>query len=149
MIKICFICHGNICRSPMAEYVMKNKIKNLNIDNKFLVVSRATSYEEQGCDIYPKTKEILNKYNIPYSSHKATRLEQTDYEKYDYFICMDENNIKNTLKILKSDPENKVFKLLKRDVEDPWYTNNFMQTYKDIDEGTNKLIDMLKFDIEG
>jgi len=144
MIKICFVCLGNICRSPMAEFVLKDKVKKLNLENKFLIVSRATSYEEAGNSMHRGTKEMLNKKNIPYTEHIATRLEIDDYNKYDYFICMDESNIINTLRIFKTDPYNKIIKLNKEDVKDPWYTGNFIETYEDIDEGTDKLLENLK-----
>ena len=143
MIKICFVCLGNICRSPMAEYIMKKKLKDLNLDKEFLIVSRATSYEEQGNDIYPKAKRKLEEENIPYDNHSATRLEQDDYRKYDYFICMEERNITNSLRIFESDPNNKVIKLLDKDIADPWYTGNFDTTYSELDKGLNKLIELL------
>lgn len=143
MIKICFVCLGNICRSPMAEYIMKKKLKDLNLDKEFLIVSRATSYEEQGNDIYPKAKRKLEEENIPYDNHSATRLEQDDYQKYDYFICMEERNITNSLRIFESDPNNKVIKLLDKDIADPWYTGNFDITYSELDKGLNKLIELL------
>ena len=93
-------------------------------------------------------KGILEKNKIPYTKHIATRLEKEDYEKYDLFVCMDENNIRNTLNIFKNDPEKKIMKLLKnKDVKDPWYTGNFFETYKDINEGTEELLQMLKFNI--
>ena len=95
MIKICFVCHGNICRSPMAEYVLKDKLKKINMLNKFIIVSKATSFEEEGNDMHPGTKRILKENNIEFSSHRATKLIKEDYEKYDYFICMDENNMRN------------------------------------------------------
>ena len=110
MIKICFVCLGNICRSPMAEYIMKKKLKDLNLDKEFSIVSRATSYEEQGNDIYPSAKRKLEEENIPYDNHSATRLEPDDYQKYDYFICMEERNITNSLRIFESDPNNKIIK---------------------------------------
>ena len=148
MIKICFICHGNICRSPMAEFVFKNKIRNLNSQNKFLIVSRSTSHEEVGNDMHDGVKDILNKNNIVYTKHISTPLVKEDYDKYDFFICMDDNNVRNTLKIFTSDNQKKVFKLLKnKDVKDPWYTLNFSETYNDIDIGTDKLIEMFKNDI--
>ena len=143
MIKICFVCLGNICRSPMAEYIMKKKLKDLNLDKEFLIVSRATSYEEQGNDIYPKAKRKLEEENIPYDNHSATRLEQDDYQKYDYFICMEERNITNSLRIFESDPNNKVIKLLDKDIADPWYTGNFDITYSELDKGLNQLIELL------
>lgn len=149
MIKICFVCHGNICRSPMAEYIFKNKIKKLNMENKFIIVSKATSFEEEGNDIHPGTKKILEEHNIDFNLHRATRLEKEDYNKYDYFICMDENNIRNIMYIFDNDKEHKIFKLLKnKDVKDPWYTGNFEETYEDIDNGTNRLINMFKIEME-
>lgn len=140
MIKICFVCHGNICRSPMAEFVMKDKIKKLNLENNYVITSRATSYEEIGNGMHYGTKEILDKNNISYSVHKATKLEKSDYDKYDYFICMDDNNIKNTLRIFGNDIMKKVIKLNKNDVKDPWYTGNFIETYEQINEGIDYLI---------
>ena len=144
MIKICFVCLGNICRSPMAEYIMKKKLKDQNLDNEFLIVSRATSYEEQGNDIYPPAKRKLTEKNIPFSNHSATRLEKNDYDKYDYFICMEKRNITNTLRIFENDPYNKIFTLLDKDIADPWYTGNFNDTYSDLDVGLDKLINDLK-----
>lgn len=143
MIKICFVCLGNICRSPMAEYIMKKKLKDLNLDKEFSIVSRATSYEEQGNDIYPSAKRKLEEENIPYDNHSATRLEPDDYQKYDYFICMEERNITNSLRIFESDPNNKIIKLLDKDIADPWYTGNFDITYSELDKGLNKLIELL------
>ena len=144
MIKICFVCLGNICRSPMAEYIMKKKLKDLNLENEYHIVSRATSYEEEGNDIYPPAKRKLQEKNIPFSFHKSTRLEPTDYDKYDYFICMEQRNISNSLRILGNDINNKVFTLLDKDIADPWYTGNFDATYNDLDIGLDQLISNLK-----
>lgn len=147
MNKICFICHGNICRSPMAEYVMKHKVKKLNLQDKFIIESKATSFEEQGNDMHSGTKSILDKHNIEYTNHKATRLEKEDYDRFDHFICMDDNNVRNAMFILGEDKEHKIFKLLKdKNVKDPWYTGNFEETYEDIDKGTDRLINMFKID---
>jgi len=90
MIRICFVCHGNICRSPMAEFIFKDKLKKLNIENKFYVVSRATSYEEEGNCMHYGTKKILDKYNIRYTKHVTKKLKNKDYNNFDYFICMNE-----------------------------------------------------------
>lgn len=143
MIKICFVCLGNICRSPMAEFMMKKKLKDLNLENEFLIVSRATSYEEEGNDIYPPAKRKLTMENIPFSNHKATRLEPNDYEKYDYFICMELRNVSNAIRILGDDKEHKIFTLLDKDIADPWYSGNFNETYDDLEVGLNALINNL------
>lgn len=149
MIRICFVCLGNICRSPMAEFIMKEKVRKLNLQNQFIIDSRATSYEEQGNPIHKGTITKLEEHNIPYNNHIATRLEISDYNRYDYFICMDNSNINNTKRIFGEDPENKIFRLLditdlKRDVLDPWYTGNFTDTYNDIDMGIDKLLEYFK-----
>ena len=148
MIKICFVCLGNICLSPMAEFMMKKKLNDLNILDNFYITSRATSYEEQGNDIYRKAKEKLEEKLIPVGRHCATRLEKEDYEKYDYFICMEKRNIQNTIRILENNDPNKIFCLLDikenpKDIADPWYTNNFEETYNDLDKGLDKLIELL------
>jgi Protein-tyrosine-phosphatase len=147
-MKICFVCHGNICRSPMAEYMLKDILEKKNIKNHE-VVSRATSYEEIGNDIYPGTKKILNKYHIPYSKHKATKLLKEDYDNYDYFIGMDEANIRNMKFIFEGENQNKIIKLLdltgdSKDVADPWYTGDFEKTYRDIKEGLDALLKFLE-----
>lgn len=144
MKRICFVCLGNICRSPMAEFILKDKIRKLKLENEFLIESRATSYEEEGNSLHRGAKEILNKNNIPYTERRATRLEKEDYNKYDYFICMDDSNIINTIRIFGDDPDNKISKLLSRNVKDPWYTGNFKETYEDIDKGIISLIEKIK-----
>ncbi len=136
MLKICFVCLGNICRSPMAEFIMKSKVN----DNDYLIESRATSYEEQGNDIYPPAKKKLDEEHIPYSRHYATRLEKEDYDKYDIFYCMEESNISSCIRIFGNDKDNKIKKLLPRDIADPWYTNNFDITYNDLVEGIDELL---------
>lgn len=143
MKKICFVCLGNICRSPMAEFMMKKKINDLNLLEEFYVTSRATSYEEEGNSIYPPAKRKLESMNIPLSFHKSICLEKRDYNLYDYFICMEDRNISNVLRIFGSDKDNKITKLLDKDIADPWYTDDFDATYNDLEEGLNKLIDSL------
>ena len=135
MIKICFVCLGNICRSPMAEFILKAKN-----NGNYYVESRATSYEEEGNDMHFKAKEILRLNNIPFTKHKAKRLEENDYEKFDYFICMDDSNVKNTINIFGHDNQNKVFKLNKENVKDPWYTGNFHETFNDLNKGINRIL---------
>ena len=141
MIKILFICHGNICRSPIAEFIMKDIVNN---SSNYIIDSKATSYEEIGNDIYPPAKDIMDKYHIRYSKRKANRTTKDDYNYYDYIICMDNNNYRNLLNIYGSDKDNKISLLLDREVSDPWYTGNFEETYQDILEGCNKLYERIK-----
>ena len=139
MIRICFVCLGNICRSPMAEFIMKDKVNKLGLSDNYLIESRATSYEEDGNDMYPPAKRMLEDENVPYSKHRSTRLEISDLDKFDYFICMEDNNIVNTKRIIGDSP--KIIKLLDRDIADPWYTGEFLSTYNDLTEGIDKLLE--------
>ncbi len=148
MIKIMFVCHGNICRSPMAEFIMKDLIKKAGLEDKFLIKSSATSNEEIyngiGSSIYPNALAELKKNNIPVTEKRAVQLVESDYEKYDMFLVMDSNNLRNIRKIFKSDPENKIRTLLDKDVADPWYYGNFDVTFKDIKKGCQTLLESLK-----
>lgn len=140
MIKVLFICHGNICRSPMAEYLFIDYVNKLGMQNEFIIESRATSTEEIGNGVHYGTKRILNSLGIDCSKKKAIQLTKSDYSNYDYLIGMDDWNIHNILRIVGKDIDNKVFKLLdftdlKRDIKDPWYTHNFNETYQDIKLG--------------
>lgn len=139
--RICFVCLGNICRSPMAEYMLKDKLRKRNILDKYLVASKATSYEEEGNDLYPPAKEKLREKGIPFDRHYASKVEKEDIDKYDYFICMEDKNIM-ALKAIIGDSD-KIFKLLDRDISDPWYTGEFEKTYRDLDEGLELLINSL------
>ena len=139
MIRICFVCLGNICRSPMAEFIMKDKVNKLGLSDNYLIESRATSYEEDGNDMYPLAKRMLEDENVPYSKHRSTRLEISDLDKFDYFICMEDNNIINTKRIIGD--SSKIIKLLDRDIADPWYTGEFLSTYNDLTEGIDKLLE--------
>ena len=145
--KIIFLCHGNICRSPMAEYVFLDMVKKRGLSDVLTAESSATSTEEIGNDIHHGTKRILDKYSIPYRRREATQLSRSDYAKYDLFVGMDSANIRNIHRIFGSDPENKVVKLLDftsgADVADPWYTGNFEVTYRDVTVGCTALIEYL------
>lgn len=146
MVKINFICHGNICRSPMAEFVMKDLVKKQGLKDKFIISSSATSREEIGNPVHTGTKRKLYEQSIAVSNDKrAVQFEKSDYDKYDFLVVMDGNNERNLFRIIKSDPKNKVFRLLdfterKGDIADPWYTGNFDKTFEDIYEGCNGLL---------
>ena len=140
MIRICFVCQGNICRSTMAEYVFKDLVKKEGIESRGVIA-------DVGSDIHPGTKKMLDKHNIPYSKHIATQLEKNDYDKYDYFIGMDNYNVISMKKIFGTD--NKIYKLLdftkkSKEIDDPWYTHNFNVTYDDVDKGCRALLKHIK-----
>lgn len=148
MKKIMFVCHGNICRSPMAEYLFLDMVKKRNLDSLITAASSATSTEEIGNDIHRGTKAILTKYGIPFRRREATQLARSDYDKYDLFVGMDSANIRNLHRIFGSDPDGKIVKLLDftdrgGDVADPWYTGNFEATYRDVTEGCEALLNHL------
>lgn len=140
MIKVLFVCHGNICRSPMAEFLMKHTVKNLNASNSFLIESKATSSEEYGNPVHPGAKRKLLELGIDASQKRAELLKKSDYENYDYIIGMDSYNIKNMKRILGEDYDGKIYKLLDftengGDIADPYYSGNFEDTYNDIING--------------
>ena len=144
MVKVLFICHGNICRSPMAEFIFKKIVSDAGLENRFQIESGATSTEEIGNDIYPPAKAKLREHNVPFSSRGAWQVKAEDYEKYDYIYCMDQANYRNLQLIFGGDPQGKVKKLLgDRDVADPWYTRDFEKAYRDIREGCEALLSYL------
>ena len=149
MIKILFICHGNICRSPMAEFILKDMVKERGMAEQFYIASAATSTEEiyggVGNPVYPPAKAELAKHGIGCEGKRAVQLKKSDYEKYDYLLGMDSYNIRNMLKILGGDQDKKVKRLLDytdepRDILDPWYSGKFDITYQDIKEGCEALL---------
>lgn len=148
MIKILFVCHGNICRSPMAEFVLKNMVKEKGIESHFYIASAATSTEEIGSPVYFGTRNKLKEYGIATDGKYAVQLKKSDYKKYDYLLGMDQKNIVNMKKILGGDPKGKIKRLLEytknaRDIKDPWYTDDFDETYQDVYEGCKELLDYI------
>ena len=149
MVKILFVCHGNICRSPMAEFVMKDLVRRKGEENEFFIASAATSREELGNGVYPPVKRILAAMGIDCSGKRARQVTKADYAEFDYIVCMDKNNMRNIKYIIESDPENKIFMLLSltetpRDVADPWYTGDFDITKDDVLRGCNALYKHIK-----
>ena len=153
MTRIMFVCHGNICRSPMAEFIFKKMISESKTDAHFYVASSATSTEEIwgniGNPIYPPAKAELLKHGITCDGKRAVQLKKSDYEKYDLFVAMDSMNVRNIMRIFGKDTDGKVCKLMdftdrKGDVADPWYTRRFDVTYKDIYDGCVGLLDYLE-----
>lgn len=150
MIRVLFVCHGNICRSPMAEFVMKDMVAKMGAADRFYIASAATSTEEIGNPVHPGTRNKLRSLGISTDGKCAVQLRRSDYERYDYLIGMDSWNIRNMLRILGSDPERKVYRLLDftdkpRDIDDPWYTGNFDETYDDITEGLNGFLSKISY----
>jgi len=145
-----FVCHGNICRSPMAEFILKDMVKRKGIADEFVIVSSATSTEEIWGDIgnpvYPPAKAELLKHGITCEGKRAVQLKKSDYDKYDLFIGMDKMNIRNMYRILGDDPENKIRKLMDYtekggDVADPWYSGRFDVTWRDVYDGCEALLE--------
>lgn len=148
MIKILFICHGNICRSPMAEFVLKDMVARRGMADQFYIASAATSMEEIGNGVHYGTRRILEAHGIFCAGKTAVRIERRDYQKYDYLIAMEQYNIRNMLRILGGDPEHKIYRLLDftdnpRDIDDPWYTGDFDLTYQEIREGCEALLRLI------
>lgn len=140
MIKILFLCHGNICRSPMAEFLMKDMVSKSGCGQEFYIESAATSREEIGNDIHRGTKAKLREVGVAFEKRGARQVTRQDYNDFDYLIVMDQENIRGLNRIIGSDPDGKVYRLLEfagknRDIADPWYTGNFDDTYEDIMEG--------------
>ena len=149
MIKILFVCHGNICRSPMAEFVFKDMVKKQGVASEFYIASAATSTEEIGNPVHPGTRNKLAQVGISVSGKYAVQMKKSDYQKYDYIIGMDKQNYRNMLRIVGRDEEQKISLLLDytdhpRDVADPWYTGDFEKTYEDVTAGCEGLLAHIK-----
>ena len=150
MTRILFVCHGNICRSPMAEFIMKDLVAKSGLEHEIYVESAATSTEELGNDMYPAAKAKLRELGIPFQRRAARQITPADYGRFDYIIVMDSFNVYNIRRIIRSDPEKKIHKLLdfsKRqgaDIADPWYSDDFDTAYRDILEGCEGLLGRIK-----
>ncbi len=148
MIKILFVCHGNICRSTMAEFVFRDMISRAGQSKEFYIESAATSREEIGNDTHPGTKAKLRENGIPFERRSARQIVKQDYKEFDYIIGMDDANVRNIMRICGGDPEHKIAKLLDyagmdRSIADPWYTGNFDETYDDVVQGCEALLEEL------
>ncbi len=148
MIKILFVCHGNICRSPMAEFVMKELVRRAGREDEFLIESAATSREELGNDMHYGTKQKLTQMGIPFSRRAARQITRDDYERYDWLVAMDDENIYYMNRCWAPDPKRKIVRLLSfagltRDIADPWFTGNFDDTYDDVLKGCTAFLKYL------
>ena len=149
MIKILFICHGNICRSPMAEFVMKDMVKKAGLENQFEIASAATSTEELGNPVYPPARRKMAEHGISCKGKTARQMNRHDYGYYDYLVGMDHANLRNMNRICGGDPDGKISLLLEhagidRDVADPWYTGDFEATWQDVNKGCAALLNILR-----
>ena len=146
MTKILFVCHGNICRSPMAEFVLKDMVRKRGMEDRFEIASAATSREEIGNPVYPPARRKLAEHGIACTGHRARQMTKEDYDRYDMIICMDDNNKRNIMQMTGGDPDNKISLLLDftertgQQVADPWYTGNFDATWRDVTEGCEGLL---------
>ena len=150
MTKILFICHGNICRSPMAEFVMKDLVEKAGLGSRFKIASAATSTEELGNPVYPPARKELARHGISCLGKTARQVKRSDYNDYDLLVCMDRWNVRNTLRIVGADPECKVCMLLDfagregEEVADPWYTGDFEETWDDVLAGCRGMLERYK-----
>lgn len=145
MKKILFVCHGNICRSPMAEYMFRSMVEERGCGDDYEIASAATSTEELGNSVYPPARRKLAEHDIRCNGHSAHQITKREYDYYDLIVCMDRNNLRNLRYVIGEDTDGKVIRLLDltdnpRDVADPWYTGDFETCYRDILEGLTALL---------
>ena len=149
MTKILFVCHGNICRSPMAEYVLKDMVHERGLEQLFEIASAATSREEIGNPVYPPARRKLADHGIGCAGHHARQMTKADYDRYDLIVCMDHVNVRNACRIAGGDPDSKIVLLLDytprkgEEVADPWYTGDFDAAWDDIVEGCSGLLESI------
>ena len=141
MKKILFVCHGNICRSPMAEFVMKDLVKKAGVAHLFEIASVATSREELGNSVYPPARRELNSHGVACDGHRARQITAADCAYYDYIYYMDSNNARNLARMFPNETKFRPF--LSRNVADPWYSGDFRQTWEDVCEGCQRILEEL------
>lgn len=148
MTKVLFICHGNICRSTLAQFYFQHLVDEAGLQDEFVVDSAATSTEEIGCDVDPRTRRVLNEHNVPCGHHASRQVTKEEYDDWDYIITMDMQNLRWLGRIISSDPDSKISLLMShtpssREIEDPWYTHDFETAYDDISYGCDCLFEKL------
>ena len=147
MRRILFVCHGNICRSPMAEFILKAMVRARGLDDQYYIESAAVSTEEIGNPIYPPAKRCLTQHGIPFDARGARQVTAADYDRFDRIICMDNSNLRWIRRIIPDDPDGKIrlmmsYAGLHRDVADPWYTGDFETTFQDLLEGCEAMLNL-------
>ncbi len=148
-MNIMFVCYGNICRSTMAEFMMKHYVKNRRLDHFYHIESAGTSKENIGADTYYRTKQTLRDHDIPYQERRARQIDKHDYDFFDYILYMDDYNGNELKRMFKGDPLNKIHKIMPfagspDDVADPWYTRGFEKTFADLRLGLNGFLDRME-----
>lgn len=149
MIRVMFVCHGNICRSPMAEFIFKDMVEKAGLEDKFIIKSSAVSFEEIGNSVYPPAKAKLKQYGISCAGKRAVHFEMTDYLDNDYILVMDSSNMRNILRITNGENDGRIKLLMSftgssASVSDPWYSGDFEEAYNDIYRGCSALLDFIK-----